>query len=395
MDPYIDPESLDPSHPLTKQKLANLALASSEMQLGTIKLESLPSKVTFQTTDVCNLTCPHCQIPKSYKVQGMPMEFIDLLATTLLPNLIELHPTNVGEPFAWKYFKELCKKMQEYGVVLDLTTNGTLLNRDRLEWIAPIARDIKISFDGATASTFEQFRAGARFDAVCENVRALVYRMRQVRIRRPIVALQMTLMRDNVDELPTLIELAHKLGVDRVKAYHLFSFDTTTREQSLMMHLQHYENVVLPLALEMGDALSIDLQLAEPSGGLLSDLRERRCFLPWHETWIDVDGSILICHSHSGKLAGHLQHFQDAWNGDLYRSVRSGLVKGTPFDACHGCGMNLEKDEEHAPVPYDPSSFLGETHKDSMVRWSGRMRPFDLRDRRSWSTQHHSMSQSK
>lgn len=147
----------------------------------------------------------------------------------------------------------------------------------RTEWLAPIARDIKVSFDGATAPTFERLRRGASFERVCANVRGLVDRLRRVRVRRPIVALQMTLMRDNVDELPALIHRARELGADRVKAYHLFSFRPDLDEQSLMGHLDHYEREVLPTSLALGEALGVDIQLAEPSGGDPGALRPRVC----------------------------------------------------------------------------------------------------------------------
>jgi MoaA/NifB/PqqE/SkfB family radical SAM enzyme len=385
MDSYIDPEALDQNHALTRRKLDNLARADEAMRAGAPELNALPSKVTFQTTDACNLSCGHCQIPKQFKTHSMSEALLDLLAERLLPDLIELHPTNLGEPFAWRHFRRLCGLMAEYGVVLDLTTNGTQLDRDRIEWIAPIARDVKVSFDGATAGTFERFRIGAKFDSVCANVRALVERLRRVRSRRPIVALQMTLMRDNVDELPALVRLAHKLGVDRVKAYHLFSFDAATREQSLMPDLDHYEQQVLPETLALGAELAIELQLAEPSGGDPRDLRRRRCFLPWHETWVDFDGSILVCHSHGDQVAGRLDDFTAAWNGPIYQSVRRGLVEGRPIGACDGCGMNFDKVEEHAPVPLDPRTFVDGTDETASVRWSGRMRQFDLRGRRGWA----------
>lgn len=29
----------------------------------------------------------------------------------------------------------------------------------------------------------------------------------------------------------------------------------------------------------------------------------RTCFLPWHESWVDVDGAVLVCHSHGGTVA--------------------------------------------------------------------------------------------
>jgi MoaA/NifB/PqqE/SkfB family radical SAM enzyme len=384
MDPYIDVDALDALHPFTRRKLANLARADAAYTAGALELDSLPSKLTFQTTDACNLACPHCQIGQQFKTQSMSPDWLDKLAATLLPDLIELHPTNLGEPFAWRHFRRLCSLMVEHGVVLDLTTNGTLLDRDRVEWIAPIARDVKVSFDGATAQTFERFRVGAQFEAVCANVRGLVDRLRRVTVRKPVVSLQMTLMRDNFRELPALVRLARDLGVDRVKAYHLFSFDEATRAQSLMPDTREYDQEILPFTLALGEELGIDLQLAEPMGGAAAALISRRCFLPWHETWVDIDGSILVCHSHGGVVAGSLDAFAAAWNGPLYTSVRRGLTCGKPIGACDGCGMNLHKRSEHEPVPYDPQTFLGGNDASAPTRWSGRMRQFDLRGRRNW-----------
>lgn len=381
MDPYIDPEALDPAHPLTPRKLDNLARADAAHRRLAVHVDALPCKVTFQTTDVCNLDCPHCQIPRAQKTAAMRPELLGWLRERLLADLIELHPTNLGEPFAWPHFRRLCGGLAEHGVVLDLTTNGTLLTPDRVEWIAPIARDVKVSFDGATPATFERFRRGASFARVCDNVRGLIARLRRVRVRRPIVALQMTLMRDNVEELPALIRLAHELGADRVKAYHVFSFEPAMDEQSLMGHLERYERELLPTALELGAALGVDLQLAEPSGGDPADLSRQVCHLPWHETWIDVDGAVLLCHSHGGEVAGHLDRFADAWNGPLYSRVRAAFAAGAPTGACDGCGMNFSKSAEHARVPYDPGSFVRLRRGRDEVGWSGRMRQFQLRRR--------------
>lgn len=383
MDPFIDPEALDPAHPMTPRKLANLARADEAHRTRASVFDALPSKVTFQTTDVCNLACDHCQIPTRLKQEAMHPRLLDQLTAQLLPDLIELHPTNLGEPFAWPHFRRLCALLEQHGVVLDLTTNGTLLTPGRIEWIAPVARDVKISFDGATASTFERIRRGASFDAVCESVAGLVRRLARVSVRRPVVAFQMTLMRDNVEELPELVRLAHELGVDRVKAYHLFSFRPDLDPQSLMGDLERYEEHILPRALALGEELGVDLQLAEPSGGTREGLEEAVCHLPWHESWIDVDGSVLLCHSHGGEVAGRLEEFEAAWSGPLYRSVRRAFAEGRPAGACDGCGMNLKKASEHEPVPYDPGTFLSTPGGGaSAVTWSARMRPFDLGGRR-------------
>lgn len=381
MDPYIDPDRLDPAHPMTARKLANLAAADAAFRARAVVLDALPSKITLQTTDRCNLDCPHCQIPAAEKKPSMSEAVLERVVAELFPTLIELHPTNLGEPFLWRHFERLCLEMQRYGVLLDLTTNGTLLDARRRGWILPIARDVKISFDGATPTTFERLRRGARFAKVCENVRQLCDATAP-----GTVALQMTLMRSNVHELPALVRLAAELGVRRVKAYHLFSFDPALDAESIVGEPALWPPV-LEAALAEGERLGVSLQCAEPEGAV-DDVVASTCHLPWHESWVDLDGAVLLCHSHGGDVAGNVLHapFRETWNGPLYQRVRGGFAAGRPTWSCDGCGMTCAKASEHAPVPYDPESFLSPAARagraPSSVRWSGRMRPFDLVGRR-------------
>ncbi len=392
MDPYIDPDALDPAHPCTPGKLESYRQACEAYAERSETVNAQPAKLIVQTTDRCNLKCPHCQLPRPQGASQMSWGLMERIAAKLFPRLIELHPTNLGEPLCWPHFRELCRRMDEEGVLLDLTTNGTLLTSERLEWIAPIARDIKVSFDGATEPTFQRYRRGADFRTVCGRVRALVERLRRVKVRRPVVALQMTLMRGNFKELPALVHLGAELGVDLIKAYHLFSFSTSCDEESLMPELDAYE-AVLRDAIAVGQELGVHLQLAEPalSPGAPMNLLPSVCHLPWHESWIDFDGAVVPCHSHGGELAGNIvsTSFTEIWNGPLYRRIRAAFAAGAPGWICADCGMNYEKQREHEPVPYDSLSFLhsylpgaGRHEHSSGVRWSGRMKPFDLRGRR-------------
>ena len=392
MDPYIAPDALDPAHPRTPGKLECYQQACDAYAARSEVVGVQPAKLILQTTDRCNLRCPHCQLPRPRGTFQMSLGLMERIAVELFPGLIELHPTNLGEPLCWPHFRRLCRRMDEEGVLLDLTTNGTLLSAERLEWIAPIARDIKVSFDGATGPTFQRYRRGADFEAVCANVSALVARLRKVKTRRPVVALQMTLMKGNFQELPALVRLGAELGVDRVKAYHLFSFSSGWDQESLLSDLDAYE-AVLKEALATGEDQDVDLQIAEPplAAGSPVDLAPYVCHLPWHESWIDFDGAIVPCHSHGGQVAGNITRstFAQIWDGPLYRQIRSAFASGTPGWHCRGCGMNFEKRQEHEPVPYDPLSFLHDRRPGadryahpSGVRWSGRMRPFDLRGRR-------------
>lgn len=381
MDPYIDPDRLDPNHPMVVAKRENLVRGNIAHLSRAVEVDALPVKLTLQTTDRCNLDCPHCQIPRAEKRPSMPEAVLDRVIAELFPTLVELHPTNLGEPFLWPHFERLCAEMSCHGVLLDLTTNGTLLDERRLGWILPVARDVKVSFDGSTPETFERLRRGASFTEVCANVRRLAS------LTEPgTVALQMTIMRSNCRELSTLIRLAAELGVQRVKAYHMFSFRPDLDHESIAGETTLWQQV-LDESLSVAKTVGVDVQCAEPDGSI-SDVTSTACHLPWHEAWIDLDGAVLPCHSHGGDAAGNILDapFSEAWNGPLYRKIRAGFERERPTWHCEGCGMNCQKASEHAPVPQDAESFLSQegrrSRPKSPVRWSGRMRQFDLTERR-------------
>ncbi|EKE00536.1 MAG: hypothetical protein ACD_21C00331G0002 [uncultured bacterium] len=393
MDHYITPEALNCSGALRALKIANYQRACREHETHTTKLESLPSKIILQTTDKCNLTCPICQITASQKKLSMPLKIFERVVEQLFPSLIELHPTNIGEPLLSPWFNYMCEQMEHFGVLLDLTTNGTLLNEQRIEKIVPIIRDIKVSFDGASKKTFEEKRRGAKFETVCNNITKLRRALDENKISKKInLALQMTLMQSNYLELPDLIKLASELGANCVKAYHLFSFSPEMDQESLMNDL-HIWAPVLDKALALGKLHNIELQLAEPiitGSNTLPDLEPTSCHLPWHEAWIDYDGKVYSCHSHGGQNAGNVleENFPLIWNSDLYQNIRLAFANNKPRGYCHNCGMNFRKQEEHQPVTYDTQSFLSSQHPNQQkqienIRWSSRMRPFDLSGRKN------------
>jgi radical SAM protein with 4Fe4S-binding SPASM domain len=186
--------------------------------------------------------------------------------------------------------------------------------------------------------------------------------------------------------LPELINLAHSLGINKVKAYHFFSFSPELDKESLMMHLGEYE-VVLKDSLNIGKELDIELELAEPPilNGEKCHLKPKACHLPWYESWIDIDGGVYPCHSNNGLDIGNIRNdkFFEIWNGDFYKKIRRFIGEEKPVWNCSNCGMLYENRNGYDKVPYDPENFLSpdyrvENEQRSKIRWSGRMKQFEI-----------------
>jgi len=372
-------------------KRDNYERVKESYRRGDVELRTFPIRAVLQTTEYCNLSCIMCQIHSkrpSGKLRCMKKTDFDVVAKQLFPYLVEVHPTNIGEPLMSDWFGYFCDTVAEYGVLLDITTNGMLLDEEKIYKILPSLSDIKISFDGIKKETFERIRKNSDFDLIKRNIDNLL-RIREKEASRGTVTLQMTLFNFNHTELSDIIRFAAGKGIDRVKAYHVFSYSEEIDSYSLFNELDAFEETRMS-AISLADELGVGLEISEPDGKYAGTdgLIFQKCRLPWSECWIDCDGETLPCHSHGGVGFGDIRaaDFGSVWNGDRARKIRESLVSPGMKCVCmeegRECGMNFIKHDENQPVPYDKSGYLYDSGvSGEAVKWSGRSKQFQRRTR--------------
>lgn len=202
-----------------------------------------PWRITFDTNpDDCNLKCvmceehsPHSTLQAARRANGIPKRRMDIamirrvLESCRGTRLREIIPSTMGEPLLYKHFDEIIDLCAEFGVKMNLTTNGTFPGRGAGQWarrIVPVTSDTKISINGAMAATQEAIMLGTEWESIIENVRTFIdERDRHARDggNRCRVTFQTTFLESNVSELPAMVRLAASLGVDRVKGHHLWA----------------------------------------------------------------------------------------------------------------------------------------------------------------------------
>jgi heme d1 biosynthesis radical SAM protein NirJ len=165
----------------------------------------------------CNLTCKHCysiSADKDFPGEldtGEVFAVMDDLKAFGVPVLI----LSGGEPLLRPDIFEISHRAKALGLYVGLSTNGTLIDAHNIDEIAAVGYDyVGISIDGL-GETHDRFRRkpGA-FDA---SMRAL----RLCRDRDMKVGLRFTLTQDNAVELPQLLELVEREGVDKFYLSHL------------------------------------------------------------------------------------------------------------------------------------------------------------------------------
>jgi len=184
-----------------------------------------PFLVVWDFTHKCNLRCKHCY---SNSGEPDPDELTTEQALNVVDQLADAHVTALafsgGEPITRKDFFEVAKHASERGLYVSLASNGTLLTKEVAAKLKQAGVNyVDISIDGATAKTHDEFRGvpGA-YDRAVAGLKNCV----EANICACIAT---TVGKNNMAELPAIIDLAEQLEVER---FTYFNFIPAGRGKS-------------------------------------------------------------------------------------------------------------------------------------------------------------------
>lgn len=341
--------------------------------IGTRRERSGPWRITFDTNpDDCNLHCIMCEDHSPYsstqtdrRKAGRPKRRmgIDLIRQVMEESggtgLREIIPSTMGEPLLYRHFDEILDLCAEYGVKLNLTTNGTFPQRGARAWaerIVPVTSDVKVSWNGATKATHENVMLGSTWETVLENVRAFIG-VRDTHASRGgnrcRVTFQLTFMEINVSDLSGIVKLAADLGVDRVKGHHLWVHFNQMRRQSMRRNPEAIArwNATVDAAYEAADRhrlpsgervlLENIFRLDEHDGGDIAP--DGECPFLGQEAWVASDGRYNPCCAPDvlRRTLGYFGNVNDTslydiWKSVEYRDLQANYMRNS---LCRGCNM--------------------------------------------------------
>lgn len=327
-----------------------------------------PWRITFDTNpDDCNLHCIMCEQHSHYAIRrrsstGKRRMDIALVHSVLEESrgtpLREIIPSTMGEPLLYRHMDEFIDLCSSYGVKLNLTTNGTFPGRGARGWakrIVPVACDVKVSWNGACRETQESIMLGSSWSKMIEDIRTLV----QVRDAHPTaghgrcrITLQMTFLETNVDEMPDIVELAARLGIDRVKGHHLWVHCSETEHLSMRRSpeaiarwneaVRQAQAVAERCQLPGGGKVVLDNIISlQPQAG--SDIApDWVCPFLGREAWVSAEGRFSPCCApdEQRRTLGDFgtlyeRSFYGIWESDDYRHLVE-TYKQQPLCArCH------------------------------------------------------------
>ena len=197
----------------------------------------------IDVSNKCNIRCRMCYFSFDQAFHARPVYLrpntFASIAQAILPHARAVMLSLGSEPLTSPHFVPILELTARHEVPeVGFYTNGLLMN-DRVvdAVLANRVTLVAVSVDGATKKTFESIRCGADFDLLLRNVRALVRRRAETGRSLPRVRFGVVMMRQNIEELPEIVTLAWRLGVEELNFFHAVVYQGLDMEgQSLVGH---------------------------------------------------------------------------------------------------------------------------------------------------------------
>ncbi len=191
-----------------------------------------PVGLLAELTHRCPLQCPYCSNPLALERAAGELSteaWLDVLAQAADLGVLQLHLSG-GEPTARRDLEEIVAGAAKVGLYSNLITAGVLLTRARLEKLAARGLDhVQISIQDAHAANADRIAHYAGGHAkkleVAQWVRALGLPL----------TLNAPIHRQNIQNLPAIIELAVTLGARRLEVAHVQYYGWALRNRQALM----------------------------------------------------------------------------------------------------------------------------------------------------------------
>lgn len=339
------------------------------------RLPVFPREIWIEPTTRCNIRCITCE--KYLKPPRMDFDMepavYEKVRKQILPYVYRANLIGLGEPLFAPLFFQMVEDCIKAGVKFGYTTNGKLLSPELVEKTIKYGYNITLSVDGATKETFESIRRGLKFETLLEKIDIIRSALQKINPVKFEYWWNFVAMKRNITELPEVVRMA---GENGVTALTVFNFGTSGRDdeiarESLARHPQlakeyfaeaqkiaEQYNMLLILPrydfssenqssqnieeLNYNTHPSIPKSMwALPDGEKFPVPYRQRCYSPWYQTYIRVNGDIWPCCMYSTYSLGNLKEmdFSAIWNGEIYQQFRERIHSGNPPYWCAHCNL--------------------------------------------------------
>lgn len=327
----------------------------------------LPTELYIESTTRCNESCDQC--PRTHLGRDADRDITLAEVRHIveqLPALRRVVLHGLGEPLMNRELPQIVAYLHACGVYTLFNSNALLLNEARgRALIAAGLDELRVSMDGATPATYARVR-GVNQKAlphIVHHLTAFERLKRDLGAPTPRTSLWFTAMRENIAELPRLIDIAAETSIREVyvQRFIYFGKGLATADQALSRQVREREIIqeiiaatearcqVLGIRFTATGASTPAVYLGrDGSTGRDNPRPWTACQRPFTLAYITAHGAVYSCcfaPFHPGprqeRVLGNAfeQPFDDIWNGARYRAFRQAFESDSPWSQCAGCGV--------------------------------------------------------
>lgn len=191
------------------------------------RLDMNPRWLFLAHDATCNLACPSCRSGLEIASPAQEQRFETILENVFHPLLdsgseILVSISGQGDPWSSHHYRSILRHMADNDLTANLRiyTNAQLMGPKRwdeylgLEKYRPF---VSVSIDAATPWVYDYVRKPGKFDRLADNL-AFISSKHQAGLFREF-EVNATIQLDNFHEIPGLIDLAERMGTDRILLY--------------------------------------------------------------------------------------------------------------------------------------------------------------------------------
>jgi MoaA/NifB/PqqE/SkfB family radical SAM enzyme len=281
-----------------------------------------PSQILIDASEICNLACIHCPHPTFKQSHHYTGRKLDPALNEKLVEEVRAHGqgctqyiryASAGEPLTYPaIFQMMDYAKRRAGVTITLTTNGKIMNAERIERLIAIGVDIvDISLDAYSPDVYARIRVGGDLHETRANVLHLIARAAETGGRTKVVV--------------SYVE--QELNRHETADFERYWKDNGARYVVIRrLHSCSGAKAELAATLRAGN----------------DSVARRPCLYPWERIVLNPRGELAFCPSDwvHGSVIGDYRTttIKEVWQGDFYRRLREAHLKNQ-FAEHRFCGQ--------------------------------------------------------
>jgi mycofactocin radical SAM maturase len=305
---------------------------------------SAPLFVIWEITSACNLRCKHCLSDSGKPLSNeLSTEEVKELIDSLAMMKVFYINFSGGEPLVRPDIFEILEYASKKSIGIDLLTNGALITKEVISRFENTnIFHVQISLDGI-GKTHDAFRGiNGSYERAIKAIKLL-------RDANYGVSISSAVTKQNLDEIPKIIDLAVDLGANLYKTTLFMPAGRGKKNVDDLVLTPHDAKrlafMMIEKKKEVGDRITISNEeiypwLTEPSGNSTAgmspapDSSKVGCTAANSSLYITPDGKIAPCPFLREFTAGNIrkEELKGIWNDSstfgIFRNIKQGDLKG-------------------------------------------------------------------